>query len=154
MHSALIFPGEPAEQENVPPGMDAMALFLSKPRPKARGLRRQGSSKIARKRTFGLDLKQLAQQPDGSDSENEWEARSQELARQRAERSAERQQERASQQRRQSLAGKRQSMGPQDMDLESDDDVMEDFDFGRGGEIGDLGEDQEGRAGDMAAEGE
>ncbi|GAQ81954.1 hypothetical protein KFL_000960050 [Klebsormidium nitens] len=144
--------GEPAEQENTPPRMDALALYLSKPRPKGRGLRREGSRRVARKRTFGLDLKQLAQQRDDSDSEIEWEARNQELARQRAERSAQRQLERASRQRRQSLAGKRQSMGPQAMELDSDDDVMEDLDFGGGGEMGDLGEDEEGRAGEMAAE--
>ncbi|GAQ91353.1 hypothetical protein KFL_007710030 [Klebsormidium nitens] len=122
--------GEPPEQENVPPNSDALTLYLSKPRPhaKLRGLRKEGSGRVPQmKRTFGLDLRQLSRQQEGSDSEAEWEAGNEALARKKAERSAQRKRDAENRRRRQSAGGPRVSRGEgaEDMELDSDDDSMD-----------------------------
>lgn len=128
--------GEPAEQENLPPNSDALTLYLDKARPnaKGRGLRKEGTGRVPqKKRTFGLDLRQLSRQQEGSDSEAEWEAGDEVLAKKKAERSARRKQEKEKPQRRQSAGGPRVSRGgAEDMELDSDDDGM---DLGRDAEM-------------------
>lgn len=124
----------------MPPHSESM-VYPSKPRNVDRGRKRQGTGRVVRRRAFGLDLKQLSLHQDGDNSEAEWEARDQELARQRAERSAQRRQEKESRQQRQSVGGRRQSIGPQGEDMEldlddDDDDNMEDFDLGGGADVG------------------